>query len=268
MRDDLDRVIINKPRWNPRDDSSRLRWCDLEDAPAREPINPYNNRKGFTDRLGPLRRWLDAQVGRHWDKVYGDLCGSLDRRKVSADHVFLHAMRWIALNTRKVDGEIVDSAGNPLVGRYRPYDFYVCPLSGMFRRVPVRRESRPKKLTIGNALLYRPVRFRNTIAVRLEDPQERWYRINGAWYFAELVSRWKHEYRDRRKFDEPWNLVEDGVLRLVLGRATVTRLPQALGEDFLEDLHGREGNWVWLANEVRQLKHEEIRDLGLHKRAA
>jgi len=38
----------------------------------------------------PLQRFLRAQVGRPWSKVYSELCARLDRTTVSGAHVFSH----------------------------------------------------------------------------------------------------------------------------------------------------------------------------------
>jgi hypothetical protein len=36
-------------------------------------LGPWNENKDFTDKLGPLRRWLSAQISHNWDKVYSQL---------------------------------------------------------------------------------------------------------------------------------------------------------------------------------------------------
>lgn len=36
-------------------------------------LRPRNEDKDFTDKLGPLKRWIAVQVGRNWDKVYSEI---------------------------------------------------------------------------------------------------------------------------------------------------------------------------------------------------
>ena len=50
--------------------------------PRRQPV-----RAEFTDKLNPLRRFLDAHVGQRWDDVQSKLRAQLDDRSVSGRHV-------------------------------------------------------------------------------------------------------------------------------------------------------------------------------------
>jgi hypothetical protein len=36
-------------------------------------LGPHDQSKAFTDKLGPVKRWLDSQVGRNWDRVYSEI---------------------------------------------------------------------------------------------------------------------------------------------------------------------------------------------------
>lgn len=58
---------------------------DEADATAPPPIRPV--RKMFHDKLAPARRWLLAQVGRPWNKVYSDLRARFDSRTIAGAHV-------------------------------------------------------------------------------------------------------------------------------------------------------------------------------------
>lgn len=79
-------MLTERPRHgsDSRNLKTRARFKDCD--PAREDryllpktgkmlmgnrdLGPHDESKDFTDKLGPLRRWLDAQVGRNWDRVY------------------------------------------------------------------------------------------------------------------------------------------------------------------------------------------------------
>ncbi len=43
--------------------------------------------KGFRDKLGPMYRWLNSQVGRPWDEVYADVKKSFDVRTTAGRHI-------------------------------------------------------------------------------------------------------------------------------------------------------------------------------------
>lgn len=104
MRDDMAKVVTERPRRGHGDPSKK--WgrrlnqneYDLEDDGAsRAPIarrRQYgSNWKEFSDLLGPLRRYLRAQVGRPWNKVWSEITQTLDSRSLSGQHIFDH-IRW------------------------------------------------------------------------------------------------------------------------------------------------------------------------------
>jgi hypothetical protein len=89
MRPDLNKVLTEQPRHgsNSRNLKTRATFKDYDDSredryslPKRgkalmgnRELGPWNEDKDFTDKLGPLRRWLASQVGRNWDRVYSEL---------------------------------------------------------------------------------------------------------------------------------------------------------------------------------------------------
>ncbi len=89
MRPDLDKVLTERPRWGSgsRNLKTGIHFRDYDDArgshyslPKRgkmlmgdRDLGPHDESKDFTDRLGPLRRWVQSQVGRNWDWVYSEL---------------------------------------------------------------------------------------------------------------------------------------------------------------------------------------------------
>lgn len=44
----------------------------------------------FADKLHPILRWLDKQVGRRWDDVYSEICKKFDRRTLFGRHIIDH----------------------------------------------------------------------------------------------------------------------------------------------------------------------------------
>ena len=76
MRDDMAQVIVERPRL--RGGSTRKgRTTDWDAMPSREGMRrPHVLRgdpKSLNENLSPLRRYLERQVGRPWDKVYPKL---------------------------------------------------------------------------------------------------------------------------------------------------------------------------------------------------
>ena len=83
MRPDLDKVLTERPRWGShfRNLKTGARFKHYDEArpdryslPKRgkmlmgnRDLAPHHESKDFTDKLGPLKRWLASQVGRNWD---------------------------------------------------------------------------------------------------------------------------------------------------------------------------------------------------------
>ncbi len=44
-------------------------------------------RKEFTDKLGPVYRWLDKQCGKNWGKVFSELCENYDTSTTLGRHI-------------------------------------------------------------------------------------------------------------------------------------------------------------------------------------
>jgi hypothetical protein len=111
--------------------------------------------KHFNEHLGPLRRFIDANVGRPWDKVYAEISRHVDRGNVVQKHILTHLFEYVVVDVELIDGEPYRKARNrsvhadlPLRG---PRRWYVCPKSGLLRRAKAvpRRERRKWRQAFG-----------------------------------------------------------------------------------------------------------------------
>jgi hypothetical protein len=173
MRADMAKVIVERPRkkgraWHkPKGYQRRLRRYGEDGPPCREGIKAcwQGGSKYFNDHLGPLRRYLNAQVGRPWDRVFSEICAHINRSSVVQNHVHVHVADYVTVHVVLIDGVPCDGEGGwnygkPLHERpYRPW--YVCPRTGLLRRVKVtgrkrqrrpKQESPPEYIPIGDAL--------------------------------------------------------------------------------------------------------------------
>lgn len=89
MRPDLHKVLTEQPRRgsDSRNLKTGARFKDYDEARedryslpktgkmlmGNRDLGPYDESKDFTDKLGPLTRWLNSQVGRNWDRVYSEI---------------------------------------------------------------------------------------------------------------------------------------------------------------------------------------------------
>ena len=54
-------------------------------------------RRDPRDRIKPLRRWLDKQVGRPWNDVWGEVCRQFPRRALMNKHLQDHLLGLVEL---------------------------------------------------------------------------------------------------------------------------------------------------------------------------
>src|SRR5947209_8125144 len=142
MRADMAKVIVERPRkkggsfHKPKGYQRRLRRFGEEGPPCREGIKArwQNQTKSLNEHLGPLRRYLDKQVGRPWDKVFSEICAHIDRSSAVQDHVRDHVEAYVTTHVLLIDGVPCNGEGSSSYGkplhqfRYRPW--YVCPRTG------------------------------------------------------------------------------------------------------------------------------------------
>lgn len=106
MRDDMDKVIVERPR---RGGGQRPGGGarDAEDEPLRQGMRrAHAQRKWLNENLAPLKRWLRQQAHRPWDKVHSELCAGIDRRNAVQDHIHTHIGDFVERETRLVDGVV------------------------------------------------------------------------------------------------------------------------------------------------------------------
>jgi hypothetical protein len=149
MRPDMDKVIVERPRLGggmrrPKGIRKRERLAMADLAPGRE---GYRRRWGswskiLNEHLSPLRRYLQSQVGRPWNKVHSEICERLRLDSAVQSHVLDHLREYVETNARLMNGKLCKPTGEPLTadGLHRIPLFYVCPKSGLLKAV--RRRSR------------------------------------------------------------------------------------------------------------------------------
>jgi hypothetical protein len=173
MRADMAKVIVERPRkkgraWHkPKGNQRRLARYGEDGPPAHEGIKAcwMSRTKYLNEHLGPLRRYLNSQVGRPWNKVFSEICAHIDRSSAVQDHVRDHVEQYVTRHVLLIDGVLCSGEGGWNYGKpldrlgYRPW--FVCPRTGLLRRVKLisrkrkeeaKKESPPAYIAISDTL--------------------------------------------------------------------------------------------------------------------
>lgn len=80
--------------------------------------------KGFRDKLGPMYRWLQSQVGRSWDDVRSDVFQKFDIRTTAGRHiVFDHLLSAVTVG-EEPQYRYTSNPDDPTTS-YSDHDYYV-----------------------------------------------------------------------------------------------------------------------------------------------
>jgi hypothetical protein len=156
MRSDMAKVIVERPRLGARFKYRKgykkaLQKTAPEEWAQRESIYAHKGHtKFFNEHLGPLRRYLQKQAGRPWNKVYSEICERLRLDSVIQSHVRDHVEDYVALDVVEINGVVCHNSGwhrgQPL-GTFGRTFLYVCPRTGILRVVkPPRPDSPPVRI--------------------------------------------------------------------------------------------------------------------------
>ena len=142
----MHKVVIERPRWNPgRGKHGRHANLPDELLPKFEGMKrPHACRKGLTDLLGPLKRWLQSQVGRPWNDVYSEACAVIKPDSIIRAHIKTHLLQFVERHTYMHNGTvcILDTGylGRGIIAlterRYGFSRFFVHPETGLLRPIP------------------------------------------------------------------------------------------------------------------------------------
>lgn len=185
MREDMYKVIVERPRRGKYGDANARRLRDAWDGPVRLGTRAGYGYRSLNENLAPLRRYVRAQVGRPWNKVFSEICAGIDRRNTVQQHIHQHIRDFIALNVVVRDGHLVDLADRWKVLRADSgisQELYVDPRTGLIRHNRSYRSWRHhaierKRKERASAATRRRMLDERTVLLLLDDV---WYRVEVA----------------------------------------------------------------------------------------
>lgn len=155
MRKDMSKVIVERPRTGRSAGDLRAgrtrALLDDDDEPlrARTPVRtkPLKTKR-LNENLQPLKRYLAANVGRSWNKVFSEISEHLKPTSTVQQHVRDHLEDFVAVKTRMKAG-VVMASGHYFGGERTLEDdnrlYYVHPRTGLLKANPNRKTGAQKR---------------------------------------------------------------------------------------------------------------------------
>ena len=140
MRKDMAKVIVERPRRGSRlkGNQKGRRVRDLDDLPSRQSMHRVRRKffmKELNENLSPLKRFLNKQVGRPWDKVYSEISQYLRPTSAVQQHVRDHVRDFVNIRAVWIDGRIYCEPHFGIQYPLRKGELYVHPHNGLLCRV-------------------------------------------------------------------------------------------------------------------------------------
>jgi hypothetical protein len=239
MRADMSKVLCERPRLKyggvagtGKGYCQRLRklFATPDGPPSREGIKTrYGGQlKWLNENLGPLRRYIESQVGRPWNKVHAEICANIDAGNNVQSHILVHLYQYVERHVELIAGVPHPAAG----GHWRQGNWYVCPKSGLLLRWPAA-----------------PARLKP--AARQPPPAAMWI---------------AHDQMCRQRADGRWELLEMRPWpNAHQGRACDAALGKPLSQLSAEAVLAAYGKLRWCVA-VRVLKPADLRSLPIPDR--
>ncbi len=271
MREDMFKVIVERPRLVNSNGYSRdgRKFRNDEDAPARLGMKRgYSQWKWFNENLAPLRRYLERQVNRPWDKVYSEIRANIDPRSTVKQHILQHIEDFVAVDTHWVE----TPGGGKIIIRGRRWPrkdvfleestvrLYVNPRTGILllnrRHVSHGVRKRQKQ----------QAQHERQLAVRRElGEHEQLHRVEGIWYHVTLetlpaakvqIVNVDGKLSKKIVYASCWDVVRKEWVSRKHGR-----MPVSKSQASNQDMYGDPNKY---AASKRQLNSQELKRHGLN----
>jgi hypothetical protein len=186
MREDMDKVIVEKPRFGSRLPSRKkgyrkyVQCSGLENLPVREPmLGRWRGRQRWlNEHLGPMRRFLRSRVGHPWNKVHQELCEHVSFDNAVQKHVLTHVFDYVQHHVEICGPQVVGCEGWRRGIPLRPGTMYVCPNTGLLKVVRAKHQSHPpRRVGAGELTQYHQragAWWELKLRERPDDPGEFW----------------------------------------------------------------------------------------------
>jgi hypothetical protein len=185
MRNDMYKVIVERARRVKGNAVRAARLRSDQEGPMRLGMRAGYGRPQLNENLSPLRRYLCAQVGRPWDRVYGEISKEIDRRNAVQRHIYQHLDDFIAIKVERRADRLVDLRRSRrfwLDGSTIHQELYVDPDSALIRRNKAYQSWR--RATAG---AHRVAQEETAMRRRILDDCTQLHRLAGGWFLVQIA---------------------------------------------------------------------------------
>ena len=203
MKSDMAKVITERPRVGgriktPKGENKKKNWEKNNEAESksesiRKKWKVANAEKQFSEKLGPLYRYLLSKVGCQWDEVYSEICKGLSQDSVVQSHVRDHVFDFVTVDCYEENGYIYDAKhpNSPMDSYGKYHSLYV--LNGLLYKMPQRKRNSwrqpPPKFHVGvQVLKYRDIWYEVEL-VAFDDPNAKASLKD--MFLGQVIDRWK-----------------------------------------------------------------------------
>lgn len=202
MREDMAKIIVERPRAQSRTATSddpkgwkkkvAGKYAEMEDLPSRESMSRHRkygwDAKELNENLNPLRRYLEKNAGRPWDKVYSEICERINPNSAVQNHILQHVYDFVESKTfMEDDGKVYyrfpymwgRQVSEPIEKSYKR--LYVHPKNGLLLKIKKKVEGRRKRRDRRRAEAVATAEF-------LAIPKIGWFKkIKGCWFVMQMA---------------------------------------------------------------------------------
>lgn len=135
----------NTERTSERDFCQKVK-IDPESADCLDITKKERIDKEFNDKLGPMYRWLNNQLGRPWDEVRSEIAQTFDTRTTAGRHItYDHLLSSVEVTPAVWRYRHYYNTGDDNTSYYR-HDFFVSDEGILCKRQYISRDARYPKV--------------------------------------------------------------------------------------------------------------------------